>query len=63
MPEIRTDIKERLKKNGKTIADLGRHLDKNYDQLSSYLNGRKKMPLMWDLRIEGYFKDLENAPV
>lgn len=60
--EIRQDIKDRLKKNGKTLAHLARHLERNYDVVNGYVNGRTKMPEMISLRIEGYFKDLEGAP-
>ena len=63
MYEIRTDIKERLKSHGKSITDLARHLERNYDVIGGYINGRRKMPEMIGLRIEGYFKDLEDAPV
>ena len=61
--KVRTDVKERLKKHNKSIADLARHLQRNYDVVSAYLNGRRKIPEMMELRLEGYFKDLENAPI
>lgn len=60
---VREDIKERLWKNGKTIADLSRHLEKDYNTICGYLNGRTKPSNMLILRIDGYLKDLENAPI
>lgn len=60
--KIRQDWKDRLKKNGKTLAHMARHLERNYDVVNGYVNGRNKIPEMMELRIEGYFKDLENAP-
>lgn len=41
--EIATDIKTRLKAAGKTSADLSREMKINYDTLGGFINGRRKM--------------------
>lgn len=59
--EVRDDLKRRLKDTGKKASDLARELGLNYNILNGYLNGRQKMKVQTNDKINAILSLWENG--
>ncbi len=59
--EVRDDIKFIVRRLGKSLSDLSRTLDMNYDSLNHYLNGRRKMKPELAEKIEKVLSEWEHG--
>ena len=45
MPQIQTELKQKIKATGHSVADLARELGVSWDRVGSFLNGYRNIPI------------------